>query len=233
MSEVDRVRERYDRRREIDDAWDDLDPSFFLASQEKERALVRWINGCGILPLSDKRLLDVGCGTAGDLLALVRLGFDPDNLVGFELLDHLVQRARHRLPPSVRIECGDALALPAQAASFDVVMQSTVFTSLLDDDFQRRLAQRMWELAKPGGGVLWFDFAYDNPRNRDVRGVPRDRIAELFPEGDMRCWRLWLAPPIARLATRVHPKLYTALNTVPLLRTHLLCWIEKGVRSTA
>lgn len=71
MGEGDRVRKRYERGREIDDTWDDLDPSFFLASQEKERALVRWINGCGVLPLSDKRLLDIGCAMGGDLLALV------------------------------------------------------------------------------------------------------------------------------------------------------------------
>jgi len=145
--------------------------------------------------LQDRRLLDIGCGTGGDLMALVMLGFDPDNLVGYELLEHLVERARHRLPPSVRIECGDALKIPAEPASCDVVMQSTVFTSLLDEDFQRRLAARMWSLVKPGGGVLWFDFVYNNPRNPDVRGVPRDRIAELFGGAEMTCWRLWLAPP--------------------------------------
>ena len=30
----------------------------------------------------------------------------------------------------------------------------------------------MWAAVKPGGGVLWYDFTVDNPRNADVRGVP-------------------------------------------------------------
>ena len=28
----------------------------------------------------------------------------------------------------------------------------------------------------PGGGVLWYDFTVNNPRNPDVRGVPMKRV---------------------------------------------------------
>jgi len=85
----------------------------------------------------------------------------------------------------------------------------------------------MWELTKRGGGVLWYDFIYDNPENPDVRGVPIRRIRELFPEGRMRYWRLTLAPPIARRVCRIHPCLYYVFNVFPFLRTHVLCWIAK------
>jgi SAM-dependent methyltransferase len=227
MSEPDKVRERYARRREIEAAWDGHAPHNYLPMQEKERAIMRWINSCAIAPLRDRRLLDVGCGSGGDLLGFIRVGFDPANLVGWELLEHRAEAARHQLPASVRIDCGDALEIPAEEQSFDVVMQSTVFTSLLDAAFQQQLADRMWSLVKPGGGVLWFDFVYDNPRNRDVRGVSKRRVAELFGAGDMRCWRLQLAPPIARRAVRIYPPLYTALNSLVFLRTHIMCWIRK------
>jgi hypothetical protein len=43
----------------------------------------------------------------------------------------------------------------------------------------------------------------------------------------MTARRVTLAPPLARALTRVHPALYTAFNALPLLRTHLLCWIVK------
>lgn len=227
MSEIDRIRERYARRREREATWDNLAPDTYLPMQEKERALIRWLGSCGIAPLSERRLLDIGCGNGGDLLGLIRLGFEPANLVGCELLEHRADAARRRLPAALRIECGDALAAPLEDASFDIVMQSTVFTSLLDADFQQRLADRMWSLARPGGGILWFDFVYDNPSNPDVRGVPRRRIRELFPNGEMRCWRVTLAPPIARRVTRVAPALYGALDAFPFLRTHVLCWIAK------
>ena len=227
MSEIERVRERYARRRHSEATWDTLAPHNYLPMQEKERALIRWLGSCGIAPLAQRRLLDIGCGSGGDLLALIRLGFDPANLVGCELLEHRADAARRRLPGALRIECGDALQVPLQDGSFDVVMQSTVFTSLLDAGFQQQLADRMWSLARPGGGILWFDFVYDNPRNPDVRGVPRSRIRELFPHGDMRCWRVTLAPPIARRVTRITPALYGALDALPFLRTHVLCWISK------
>jgi hypothetical protein len=67
----------------------------------------------------------------------------------------------------------------------------------------------------------------NNPFNPDVRGVPVERIRELFPQGEMRVRRLTLAPPLARVVTRIHPELYTALNICGWLRTHVLVWVEK------
>ena len=117
---------------------------------------------------------------------------------------------------------------PAEAGSQDIVFQSTVFSSLLDDSFQQRLADAMWKWVRPGGGVLWYDFVVDNPRNPDVRGVPVRRIRELFPSGSHRVRRLTLAPPLARPAARIHPSLYTLLNSCPWLRTHVLVWVGKS-----
>jgi len=112
-------------------------------------------------------------------------------------------------------------------ASEDIVLQSTVFSSLLDGPFQWRLAQAMWRWVRPGGGVLWYDFTVNNPRNPDVKGVPVARIRELFPSGRLSYRRLTLAPPIARGVCQLHPALYAWFNAVPLLRTHVLAWIEK------
>jgi hypothetical protein len=111
----------------------------------------------------------------------------------------------------------------------DIVYVSLVFSSLLDRRFQIKLASRMWQWLKPGGGVLWYDFIYDNPRNPDVRGVPIARIRQLFPGSELSVSRLTLAPPIARRVTRLNPGLYTLFNVLPWLRTHVLCWIRKPV----
>jgi SAM-dependent methyltransferase len=195
--------------------------------QEMEWYFVRWIRNAGLAPLAGKRLLEVGCGPGGNLLEFLRLGFAPEGLVGCELLDEIARLARSRLPSAVQIITGDAAALDLEPGSFDVVFQSTVFTSILDDRFQSRLADRMWSFVKPGGGLLWSDFVYDNPRNRDVRGVPVRRVRELFPDGKMLVWRTTLAPPVSRVVARLHPSLYTLFNITPLLRTHALCWIRK------
>ncbi len=177
--------------------------------------------------MAEKRLLEIGCGAGSNLLHLLLLGFAPENLVGNELLPERATIARKRLPEAVRLWTGDAAEISPDAGPFDIVFQSTVFTSLLDDAFQERLAERMWAMVKPGGGILWYDFLFNNPNNPDVRGVPMKRIRVLFPQGRLRAWRLTLAPPISRRVTKVHPILYTLFNRLPFLRTHTLCWIAK------
>jgi len=221
--------ERYARRKALneDGRYSMLSPAVYMGQHEKERALIHWLSRSGLLPLHNKRLLEVGCGSAGNLIDLMRLGFRPENLVGNELLEDRATEARARLPAATRLLVGDAAALDFGGEQFDVVYQSTVFTSILDDAFQARLAAKMWALAKLGGGVLWYDFTFNNPYNPDVRGVPLRRVRELFPQGRICAKRLTLAPPISRRVVRVHPSMYHVFNALPMLRTHLLCWIQK------
>jgi ubiquinone/menaquinone biosynthesis C-methylase UbiE len=230
VSELRRIEERYARRARADDAsrYDRLKPWVYLPLQEVERALIRTIELAGLPPLAGRRVLEVGCGS-GDLpLELLALGFAAENLVGYELIEERAAAARKRLPAAATIVTGDASDAELDDGSFDVVAQSTVFTSILDPAFQDTLAERMWRLVRPGGGVLWYDFVVDNPRNPDVRGVPLQRVRELFPAGSVHARRVTLAPPLSRLVTRIHPSLYGALNALPPLRTHVLCWIAKG-----
>jgi SAM-dependent methyltransferase len=226
-AEANAVRARYARRASHDDRYSLVNPAALAAMQERQRALVALLRRSGMTSLAELRLLEIGSGGGGNLLELLRLGFAPEHLSGVELLAERHDAARAVLPAAVQLTCGDALSLPDADASMDIVLQSTVFSSLLDDAFQARLAQAMWRRVKPGGGVLWYDFTFDNPNNADVRGVPLARVCELFPEAAMQHRRVTLAPPIARAVCRVHPALYTVLNMVPLLRTHVLCWLAK------
>jgi len=225
-NEADAVARRY-ARRAVADRYSVLHPDVWQTLHERQRALLALFARLGWVDLSDKRLLEVGCGSGGNLLELLRLGFAPQHLSGVELLPERFAQARHVLPAAIVLHAGDALQLELPAASQDAVFVSTVFSSLLDDAFQQRLADAMWRWAKPGGGVLWYDFTVDNPRNADVRGVPLARVRALFPEGRVQARRITLAPPIARAVTRVHPALYTLFNVLPPLRTHVLAWIAK------
>lgn len=227
--ETELVIERYARRSEQKgpDRYCPLNPAVYLGLQEKERSLVNWIRYAGMSPVQDKKILEIGCGSGGNLLQFIRLGFLPENLAGNELLPDRFQAARHILPSSVKLLFGDATELDLPEESFDVIYQSTVFTSILDGNFQKRLAEKMWSLVKPGGGVLWYDFTYNNPQNPDVRGITLKQVQTLFPEGEIKAWRITLAPPVSRAVTWIHPGLYAVLNMLPFLRTHILCWIIK------
>jgi len=225
--ELESVRERYDRRVARDLRYSLLNPAALLMYQERQRAMIRLFARIGLTELNCVELVEVGSGDGGNLLELLRMGCAPDRLSGIELLPERHAAARARLPTSVRLSLGDAVVASVEEASCDIVLASTVFSSLLDNTFQQRLADTMWRWVKPGGGVLWYDFTVDNPRNADVRGVPLKRIRALFPNGRVQAQRVTLAPPIARRVTAVHPSLYTLFNTVPLLRTHVLAWIAK------
>lgn len=231
-SETRAIVERYERRKGAHHAnlYNRLSPAVYMSQQEKERALIRWIKKNLFSPLQDKRLLEVGCGTGGNLVDMIRLGFRPENLIGNELMEERASEARKTLPAETKILTGDALNLDFGNEKFDIVYQSTVFTSILDEAFQSKLAVKMWDFVRPGGYVLWYDFIYNNPGNSDVKGVSLHRIRHLFPEGEVGCERLTLAPPISRRVCRLHPSLYNLFNAFPFLRTHVLCWIRKAER---
>ena len=218
-------------RRDVGDRYSPLRPEVCLSRQERQRALVSLLRRHAPQPPAALDVLEVGCGAGDNLLELLALGFAPERLVGNELLPERAAAARRRLPAALALHEGDALALPFAPASFDVVLQSTVFSSLLDDAFQQRLAAAMWRWVRPGGAVLWYDFVFDNPRNADVRGVPLARVRTLFPEAQPHVRRVTLAPPLARAACRIHPALYGVLNALPLLRTHRLVWLAKPLSS--
>jgi len=224
--ETEAVAERYARRM-ADDRYSLMRPDVWQTVHERQREMLGLFARASLTDLSAVRLLEVGCGAGGNLLELLRAGFRPEHLAGVELLPERHAAARAVLPASLALHAGDALALDLAPGSFDVVFVSTVFSSLLDDTFQQRLADAMWSWVRPGGAVLWYDFTLDNPRNPDVRGMPLSRVRALFPAGHVTARRVTLAPPVARAVIRVHPALYTLFNLLPVLRSHALCWIAK------
>ena len=225
--EAQAIAARY-ARREVGDRYSPLRPEVMRAKQERERVLASLLKRHLRRPLAELDVLEVGCGHGDNLLDLIRLGCDAARLVGNDLLPERIAAARQRLPAGLRLLSGDALQQPLlRDGGFDLVVQYTVFSSILDADFQQRLALQMWRWLRPGGAVLWYDFTPDNPRNADVRGVPLRRVAALFPQARIDARRVTLAPPIARRVVRLHPAAWTLFNGLPWLRTHRLIWIEK------
>lgn len=228
QNEVEKIAERYERRKAVvGDRYARFNAEVIAGTQERQRALVSLLKTYGVADLAGVDVLEIGCGSGSNLQELMLLGARPENLVGNELLPERLEQARHMLPHGVRLFPGDASALPFEEASFDIVYQSTVFSSILDDKLQRRIAAAMWRWVRPGGGILWYDFTFNNPSNPDVRGVPLKRVHELFPQGRIGVRKVTLAPPISRRVVQIHPVMYGVFNALPLLRTHVLCFIQK------
>jgi len=230
--EAQAIAARYARRRD-GDRYSPQRPEVQRLLQERQRALQALLAEAGLENLSTLHLVEVGCGSGGNLQELLRMGFSATNMCGIELLPERLAQSRAALPAALWLHGGDALQAPVAPGSMDIVYLSTVLSSLLDDAYQQRLADTLWGWLKPGGAVLVYDFTVNNPRNPDVRGVPLARLRALFPQARLRHRRVTLAPPLARVVVRLHPGLYDLVNTLPLLRTHVLAWLQKPATAAA
>ncbi len=204
-------------------------PSALFASQQKVRAVVGLLTMESVLPLADRRILDVGCGGGHFLLDCEQWGAKREGLAGIDLLADRIDFARTRLA-GAELRCGDATALPWPDASFDLVAQNTVFTSILDERMRRSIASEMDRVLRPGGVVLWYDFFRNNPGNRHVRAVGLSEIRALFPLYAPTIRRITLAPPLAR---RTVPWTWIGsllLEKLTVLNTHYLALLRKPTR---
>ncbi len=200
-------------------------PANLFLIQQLERAIVQTLQRRSLLPLNGRRALDIGCGDGFWLRFLLRLGAEPTNLSGIDLLENRVEQAR-LLAPTMDLRAGDATSLPYPNEAFDVVTQFTMFTSILDPDVKQRIAGEMLRVLHPGGLVLWYDFVM-NPRNPDAQGIGASEVRSLFPDCDYRFSHITLAPPLTRLLARRSWLACYLLEKVPLLRTHYLATIIK------
>lgn len=225
MDELSRIRAVYERRRAEgrDARYTVFDRANFFRLLHLERSLAEALRAEGLTDLASLRALDVGCGGGWWLRTLLRWGARPELLAGNDLLPEAVAAAR-AIHPALAISEGSAESLAYPDASFDLVSQFTVFSSILDRPLQRRAAAEMRRVLRPGGVLLWYDFTV-NPRNRDTRGLGRAELAALFP-GVARVRRVTLAPPLARLIVPLSWPAASALELLPPLRTHLLATIR-------
>jgi SAM-dependent methyltransferase len=225
-AEEARVRAAY-ARRAPGDRYAFSNPAYLLMLQERERATLSLLGRHGFLPLGARPVLEVGCGAGQWLRDLVRWGAEPGAVHGVDLLADRLAEARGSCAAAVGLARASAPELPYPAGRFDLVLQSTVFTSILDPAVRRAAAAEMLRVLRPGGAVLWYDYYYDNPRNPDVRRVGRRELESLFPGCAMAIERVTLAPPLARLLAARAPLLCQALARLPWLRTHYLGLVWK------
>jgi len=219
-TEEQRIRGVYAARPDGDERYSWLQESYRLMMHSAERGLLRALSHAGYRHLRDAEVLEVGCGTGHWLRAMVEWGVAPEGLVGIDLLGDRLTKARRLLPPSVRLATASGAALPFRDRRFDIVLQSTVFTSILDAGVRARVAEEMRRVLRPGGLILWYDFLVDNPANPNVRGMRRSEVERLFPACTIELSRVTLAPPLARALAGRSSLLAQLLSGVPFLCTH-------------
>jgi ubiquinone/menaquinone biosynthesis C-methylase UbiE len=216
-----RVREAYARLEQRSwYSWSD--PAYRFMMHALERRVLRLLGSRGLLPLRGQRILEVGCGTGHWLRELVKWGADPALVTGIDLLPERLAAARARSPASVVLLSASADALPVRDRSADLVIQSTLFSSILDPEMRRRAAAELVRTVRPGGYILWYDFFVRRPGNRDVVAISRAEIRMLFPRCPVSLRRATLAPPLCRLLASRAELACSLLERIPVLRFHYL-----------
>jgi SAM-dependent methyltransferase len=226
VAEEARVRAAY-ARRVPGDRYAFSNPSHLFTMQEREAAVLALLARERLLPLGERSVLEIGCGGGQWLLDFVRWGADPARLHGIDLLPERIAQARRVCAPEVALSRAAGSAVPYADARFDLVLQATVFSSILDPSVRQAMAAEMLRVLRPGGAVLWYDLRVNNPRNPDVRRVGREEIAALFPGCRLTLRRVTLAPPLTRLLAARAGTLARVLAAVPALRTHHLGVLRK------
>ncbi|MBL7920438.1 MAG: class I SAM-dependent methyltransferase [Bacteroidia bacterium] len=195
------------------------DYSYF---SEKERAVkIKELVKKIILINNNTTILEIGAGQGGNIPLLREMDFNDDNIFVNELLPERVMHIKNNYP-TIKVYEGNALEIDFDR-KFDCIFQSTVFTSVLNDDQRIALANKMWKLLKPGGIILWYDFIYNNPNNSDVKKVSVAEVKQLFSNAtQISIEKVTLAPPIGRLVG----KMYNLFN-IPFLRSHILAVFQK------
>src|SRR5712691_1952551 len=214
-------RQRYDARY----SW--FNPGHLFLVQERERRLLTLLQRHGFTLLDTYKMLEIGCGTGYWLREFITWGARPENITGIDLLSDRVTEAKKLSPEAVQIQCGSAAELAFPSDTFDLVLQSTVFTSVLDSNLKQQMASEMLRVVKSDGLILWYDYHVNNPWNPDVRGVKRQEIEQLFPGCLIQLQRITLAPPLVRLLAPYSWLACYLLGKIPWLCTHYLGVIRK------
>ena len=226
--ELQRLLAAYERRAHSasTERYSRVNPGHLFALHEREATMAAMLRADGLRSLAGLRILDVGCGRGATLRQYLEYEADPSQLWGIDLFPAFVEQARSA-SPGLQIISGSASDLPFPDRSFDFISQFMLFTSVLDFDMKNRIAREIDRVLVPGGRLLWYDFAFNNPANPDVRGIRLAEVRRLFPAFSMASSKITLAPPLGRAIGRFGPAIYHLVSRIRPLCTHYLCLLKK------
>jgi ubiquinone/menaquinone biosynthesis C-methylase UbiE len=227
--EIERLRHMYATQYNPDPQdriyiWHPLNPVSIYYRQAQERAMADLFRR-NDLNLSKLHVLDIGCGNGGLLRYLASLGIPPNQLSGIDLMNYRITAACRLAPPGTTLLVGNAETLPYPEQCFDLVVQFTVFSSILDAQLRQRVATEMMRVLKRGGHVLWYDMY--KTRNTSLHSITISEISQLFPGMEVRYLQRLHPIYVTRILSfgRFFATLWESLPGLP--KTHYLILLQK------
>jgi SAM-dependent methyltransferase len=128
-------------------------------------------NPHGVAPIAaGETVVDIGCGAGTDLLLAARQVGPRGKAIGIDMTPAMAARARTGAQAigldHVEIRIGDALELPIESASVDVVISNGVINLTPDKD---RAYAEAFRILKPGGRFQLADIVVANELSEKIR----------------------------------------------------------------
>jgi ubiquinone/menaquinone biosynthesis C-methylase UbiE len=128
--------------------------------------------------LTDQKILDVGCGFGYWLRYLVELGATPSNCVGIDLSSHRIEIANQK-NPEIKWQNQSIENLPFENEIFDFILQTVVFSSIINPLIRKNCAAEMDRVLKKGGVIFWIDLF--NVSSDKLVCFSKSDVLTLFP----------------------------------------------------
>jgi ubiquinone/menaquinone biosynthesis C-methylase UbiE len=225
--DIARLRTEYaDRERRFagSDIYSWFNSANLFSIQQRQRVTLALLRAQGFTSLERLCILEMGCGAGGVLAEFLAFGAAPRNLYGIDLLSDRLLFAHERLL-GCHFANADGSQLPFPGHSFDLILQYTALSSILDSDLRRDICSDMLRVVHPTGMILSYDF-WLNPTNSQTRGLRPAEIRRLFPNCHITFQRITLAPPIARMLVPFSWGLCYLLERLKIFNTHYLAVIR-------
>ena len=159
----------------------------------------------------ESKIIDIGCGSATQLISLVSLGFNQDNLFGIDINKVDINFAEKNYP-LLNLSWQDATNLEFKNNYFDLTYESTMFVQITNKKISKKIANEMIRITKKNGYLILFDWRYGKFNNANFLACNKRRIQELFKVDKstklISIERGMLIPPIGRFLSKNMSSMY-------------------------
>lgn len=138
------------------DSWNPLDADRELWHRVRLLIAIKWALQQIPIPISELKILDVGCGVGRSTRALLEFGVNPKNILGIDLRPSAIGYAKS-INPAIPFQVVESFGDWPRVGTYHLCMQCTVFSSIKGNEGRLLLSQKMEEMVVDSGFIFWWD----------------------------------------------------------------------------